>query len=827
VRVDLRRFSRLRARLQQLYLDYPTGALECTGVDSALVAATPKRGAGARFVVCEDGYVVYTENPAVSPPNLAAVQELAVGIVRLPPGPGSMLAPGDTAELWVNDLRLDRVEDTPGYAGTLTLGVQASDVADVALSVTRRDPFFRQLAEQPGFRTDDAVEAAATVRLDRLLPARLNLSLPVTVRHALASTDPYFVSESDYAAAGIPGLRTPRASSTTVTASVRRAHPVGADALDALLDHLSLTASATGGSSRSEYQRGRARDMSAALEYVVAAPPRTVPLPAWLRDLIGRLPAWAEQSPGGRAAREARLRWNPAELRLTTGVARTTDRRSTFVLLAPSPFDRGREVSAEEFVWRSDGSLALRPTGALGLRLELSSVRDLRDYGDTTAVGIAAGRARGSFLGADAGFERERVLSGSVTFAPVLAAWLRPRAELRTRFDLLRDPNRPPLVAGADSSDLFDVATPLDSLVLDPFAIDPLTGRPVVELLRLQRRLGNERTASTGAQIDLAGALRAHADSGRPAVRWLLRAVQPLDLTYTRSLRSAYAGVAFGPGLGYQLGIGGADAMRRTGGVPASSAGLAGQLGATQTVLLPGGLSVVGRLTRSNARTWTAQPYGLDPDAQRVDEGSQVGFPDLSLRWSLRAPPPGSAVRAASATARLLHTRQRNVTLADAGPGLRETRTTLVRSYPLTGALTWAFGDLTTAGGYTLTERTDTIPGTLIRSTIRDASADVGRAFALPARWQPRSALRTRLSYQYSRSRSLAASLSDDALASRLLDNGRWSLSLNADTDVAENLTFVLQGARIVTFDDNLGRRFVQTVLTAALQLQFFSGELR
>jgi cell surface protein SprA len=59
VRVDLRRFSRLRARLEQLFLEQPGGALACSGVDSLLVAATPRpAGSGPRFAVCEDGYVV-------------------------------------------------------------------------------------------------------------------------------------------------------------------------------------------------------------------------------------------------------------------------------------------------------------------------------------------------------------------------------------------------------------------------------------------------------------------------------------------------------------------------------------------------------------------------------------------------------------------------------------------------------------------------------------------------------------------------------------------------------------------------------------------------
>lgn len=62
---------------------------------------------------------------------------------------------------------------------------------------------------------------------------------------------------------------------------------------------------------------------------------------------------------------------------------------------------------------------------------------------------------------------------------------------------------------------------------------------------------------------------------------------------------------------------------------------------------------------------------------------------------------------------------------------------------------------------------------------------------------------------------------------SRLADNGRQAITLNADTDIAENITFSLQRARIVTFDNNLNRRFTQIVLSAVLQIAFFAGEMR
>ena len=55
------------------------------------------------------------------------------------------------------------------------------------------------------------------------------------------------------------------------------------------------------------------------------------------------------------------------------------------------------------------------------------------------------------------------------------------------------------------------------------------------------------------------------------------------------------------------------------------------------------------------------------------------------------------------------------------------------------------------------------------------------------------------------------------------VDEAGQTFNINADTDVADNMTFSLQGSRVVTFDRNFNRRFVQTVITAVFQLQFFA----
>ena len=161
-------------------------SLACAGVDLALIAASepPAAPGSRRFAACADGYIVYTASPAITPPNLAAVQELSVGIVRVSAvggGTGGPITPLDTLELWVDDVRLGGVVDDPGYAGQFGVTIAASDVGSMTVNVSRRDHNFRQLAEQPSYVTDDQLSLSSSLRLDRLLPRALRLAIPLTV----------------------------------------------------------------------------------------------------------------------------------------------------------------------------------------------------------------------------------------------------------------------------------------------------------------------------------------------------------------------------------------------------------------------------------------------------------------------------------------------------------------------------------------------------------------------------------------------------------------------------------------------------------------------
>ena len=112
----------------------------------------------------------------------------------------------DQAELWVDDIRLSDVVQTTGTAAALDLSVTASNFADIALGLTRRDGNFRQLGEDPSYQTDRALTFSSTVHLERLLPPGLGLSIPFTARYVSTASDPTFLNRTDLRGDALVGI---------------------------------------------------------------------------------------------------------------------------------------------------------------------------------------------------------------------------------------------------------------------------------------------------------------------------------------------------------------------------------------------------------------------------------------------------------------------------------------------------------------------------------------------------------------------------------------------------------------------------------------------
>ena len=799
IRIRFEKFFALRAKLESAYLRSSADSLSCTGADSALIARSglPVGAAVNRFAVCDGGYMVYTTDPAVAPPNLGSVQEMAVGMLRVDSATGpSPIVPGDTLEVWVDDIRLSDVVHETGFAGQIGLSLALGDLATMRIGVTRRDPNFRQLTESPAFATMNDLELASTVRLDKFLPDRFGVALPLTIAHVRAAVDPVFLAQSDVSGEEIDGLRRPRTSATTYALSVRRLRPLAGPWYAPFLNHLGLTGTYVTLGNRSEFQDGSRNRFNLSGDYFVTAPVVATAPGDDARRLRSIMPAWlstAGQLPGA-------FNLRPTSLRVTSGLARDTERRESFLKPAGAADDSGRVARGESTLWRNTSSLEMQPMPNLTARADVVVLRDLRDYDATTPNGVAAEAERGSFLGLDTGIERERQLASSVTYAPLVGDWLRPRVDLATSFTLLRDPNAPPVAKDGPQS------------------------APIGDALasRLAARLGNARTITAGAGIDVAKAATRYRGPTSRTAR-ISQYLQPIDVSVTRGILSSYDASSGSPGLGYQLGIGSIGGFRSLGGRLANSAGATSQVTLSGGLNLPLDVALTNRVQRTTTRNWAQR---LETEHTTID-GDQIVLPDLSLRWSPRGPLFGGFLKSAGLNGRWMHSRQSLVVPAVIPGNPAEERRTIVQTFPLNAALTWAPGEVTTTAGYSYRTQVDSLPGSAANGSSREVSGEIGRTFAVPADWSLKSGIRTRLGYQQTRTQSYVENLFAASRRSRLTDNGRQAFTLNADTDVAENATFSLQGSRIVNFDRNLNRRLTQTVITAVIQMQFFAGDLR
>src|SRR5437868_6096599 len=632
INVDFARLITLRAQIQNAFLQNKQRNT-CTGLDSVLIANTPLPAgatAASRYAACDDGYIVYTLNPGTSPPNLAAVQELAVGMVRLPVPPGlSPILPADTLEMWVDDIRLAGVVNETGFAGQVGLTIAASDFADIRINASRRDGNFRQLAEAPTFLTDNNWDVSSAFRLEKLLPASLGLSIPLTVNYTSASEQPFYLSQSDIQGDAIGGLRTPKSAATSLTLSVRRTKQLTGSMWSPILNNLTLSSSYTTGMSRSEYQDGRAKNFVVGVDFNLTR--------ALLPDLA---------------------RWSPTEIHLTSAYTNGHDDRASFLKPAFALDDTGQAVKGRTRSWRNGSSFVFRPFKAASVRWDITSVRDLRGYGSDTQLGLVSASDRDRLLGYDAGLERERAMQAGINISPPITAWFRPRLDFGTSYNMLRDPNTLGFARqGGDS-----------------------TGE-----LRIPRRLGNSQTTTAGLTLDLPRAVKLYTDSNS-FLRGLLGGLQPVDVNFNRSLLSVYDGSPAAASLAYQFGLGGVNRFREIGDELATSVGLVTQFSVNQSLNLPFGANIASRYQRINTRNWTRRVE----QGQDIVDGTQIVFPDVALRWTGRPAGLKSIISSLGANARMLETHQLNGTQPQDSVVIDDRGEIRVRTYPLSGSIVFA-----------------------------------------------------------------------------------------------------------------------------------------
>ena len=744
----------------------------------------------------QNGYMVYTVNYAVTAPNLRAVQEMAVGIVRVDSSSvgATRIMPGDTLEVWVDDITLTNSVNTPGYAGQIGMDLD-SDLGSFHANFSHRDPNFRQLGEAASNVSDDDVELSTTLRLEKLFGPGFGFALPVTITHSSVVNTPEYLTNSDILANGIAGLRTPKSDATSVSLGVRRTIPLKEGWAAPIVNNLTLNSSIVTSSSRDEFSNATHSMFNAGIGYAIGGGPRTTPMPAWWTRIFDALPNWMSTSEFAQSMRNARLHTDPASFRFSSSYTKGDDERSSYSKPAASSTDTAAVVSSLTDYWNSATAVELRPFDALSARWEFSTLRDMRNYGDTSLASIAATNERSTFLGVAGGLERQRSISTSIDFLPKLKGWLRPRLNFSTGYAMLRDPNTSQVLHVGDSS----------------------------SAIRLPERLNALQSLNTGASLDLARLVSAWT-SDSVALRKLNNTLMPVDFNYSQTLNSAFDGTPYAPSLGYQLGFTNTNGYLLQSGMLASSAGSNAAATVTTGLKLPYGISLTARTQRMATRNWNS---GIDT-SQTIIDGEQLTLPDLTLRATYHPKALQEYITSFTANVRYILTHQRSSVPSISTLLPADIRTSRIVSYPVGASIVWNdVGNLTTGFSVGSSYRVDSIPGSITDSRSHDISADVARSFKLPMEWKMKSSLRTRIGFQQTTSISDISNGLAPGSQSRLADNGRQAITFNADTDIADNLTFSLQSAQILTFDNTLNRRLTQVVLSAVLQIAFFGGEMR
>ncbi len=784
--VELGKWAQLRAEVEAAWLSGapPSGAAECGGDTNA-------------YVACDGPYMVQVRDPGTTPPNLARVSEVAVGIYR-----GRETVPINQAELWVDDIRLADLVDEVGAAAALDMRLAAADIAEITFDMSRIDDQFRQLGESPRYVTDEVRNFASILRLDKLMPERWGYNMPLAIRHTGTAADPFYIEQTDVRAQALPNLRRPGSSLTTVELSLRRVRAGSSFLERLLLDPLALRAYRTSGRDMNSLSEARTQNQQLFADYSTSPRARTVKaVPQFLIDFVDRLPGFVSNSEFANSLRTARLRWNPQRFRVTTRLTdHLTERRAFRVPVELARDSLIRPSRRVNHVLRTTAELDLRPFSSLGLRAAYETTRDLHDYGDSTSVGRLLDAKKRSLLGMDVGFERTRNIRTGLDVAPAVSAWLRPRFVMLTRFEFNRDPMaKQPVRAGPDS-----------------------TGA-----LLVPEAAANSRLREWGTTVDLARLVQGLAgDSSR--VTSLAKGVLPADISFERERNSNFNEIAFTPDLSYQLAWGDLDEFR------SQSGALAASTAETTTLTATGGTSLpFGGQLRLNYRKGRNTVWFRRADGQQRNEQTTREWPSLTMSWVYT---PSSGIKAvlSSVSAQMRYVVEHRRTLRprfdplDGGGGnvpsvlTEDDRTTLAPSI----TLVWP-GGVTTSASYSTESSARLTSGNTINTDRSQWRGSLAFGFRPPV-WlmRLRSQIRTNVSVNSSRRAVCLVRAGSDECGS-VSDSRRHQLAVRLDTGLSEmlrggaNLNYVVNDLR------HTSDRLSQLVFSLFLDLRLFAGEMR
>src|SRR2546425_555270 len=447
-------------------------------------------------------------------------------------------------------------------------------------------------------------------------------------------------------------------------------------------------------------------------------------------------------------------------------------------------------------VWRNSGGLDFLPLRGLQLRVDAASLRDLRDYGDSTTIARLMRQERRTFLGQDVGVETQRTITTAVTATPQVGAWLRPRAAVATSFSFTRDPNgRTPVRDVGDTAGGFHLPAAFSNQRRLDLAIgvDP-------------RRLGGKLFGDSAALARLLGRLT------------------NLDLSYGRTFLSSYDRVPGSPSLGYQFAIGQFDGFKSQSGRLALAAADTSSLTAAATGAPPEGMRV-----NMNSRRPRGVPWALRLDQQVPIRSASTEWPSANVSWSVS---PGATALGRVLTSLSAQLGYRKLETASDQPSFlgadapAATSAGTERSIRPALALTWRHG-VSTAVDASYATSDQVSAGNLFHTERSQQSASLAFVFRPPAGI-------VRLKHDIRAAGRYSASANTTCLQAAgqvdcvpYVDSRQTQMQLSLDTDLPPTLSAGFQMAYLVNDERQANRKTSQLVITAFVELHTSVGQIQ
>lgn len=548
--IDLATWQDLRQKIEndRLHGVAPSGSLQCGGDSTAYVACT-----------ADGAYLVQVRDPQINPPNLAAVQELAAGMYYN----ATSGAPITQTELWVDDIRVSQPVSTAGYAGAFNARLIASDVATFNVASVFQNGQFHLMGQAPSFQDAATLITSSTVHLEKFLPTRLGLLVPMSVISSWGWVNPQLISGTDVEAGALVGLRRPRNDATTWQIAVSDPLRRGAARLTRLvLNPLSFAASGSAATNVTSLSQATASNWTASLAYILSNQRRAYAM--HLRGLTRGLPRWLRESTAGQGLANASFAPLPTLAQFTSTLSHTMGDLQSFQVPIQVLADTIlKPVTSEQFLWRNDARVNWDPFTILHVTGGWTSTRDLREYADSTTLGRVVDAAHRLLFGTDVGVERDRNLNNSISIAPRLASWLGPQLTVGTNFVLSRSlTTRNPVRIDGDTAGAYILPQTLNNSRVIEF-------RVTVDPRLLAQRIFGDSSSITHATVRF----------------------RPIEISQRHTVESTFDLARFNPGIGYQLALGGFDSFLARNGQEAIGAANGTSTNVAASVDLPSGLT--------------------------------------------------------------------------------------------------------------------------------------------------------------------------------------------------------------------------------------------